>query len=346
MKRFFPILLIALMLLGGWFTGQRLAQPDVPKDLENAPEKSARDLSEKPGTNSASKRPRNFSGEWNDALATEEWNSRKGPGVLFPLMLEWLKDDPNAALAGVRRLAQIEASKGIAGAAIYLSDKLFEQWVKLHGWDSAFAAARSLEGDERQRALEVVGREAILLAKDPADQLRSLLAGNDPDTAREMISNSLRFWAYREDAPATAATDWVESLPPGSFDAAASVLLDRAAAQARLIKDPQGAATWLLSRATDETRSGHLESIVSVWVQEAPNACGEWLRQQPAGPQSNAAIETFALRITREDPASAWHWAQRISDPHRRDMISKNVMEKWRVMDPVGAASVVPAVND
>ena len=350
MKRFFPILLIALMLVGGWFTGQRLAQPDVAqnpnKDTSGPPEKSSRSSTGNPGTDSGAKRHRNFAGEWNDALATEEWNSRKGPGVLFPLMLEWLKEDPNAALAGVRRLAQIEASKRIAGAAIEVGRNLFEHWVKIHGWDSAFAAARSLEGEERQRALEVVGKEAILLANDPADQLRSLLAGNDPATAREMISNSLRFWAYRADAPATAATDWVESLPPGSFDAAASVLLDRAAAQARLIKDPQGAATWLLSRANDETRSGHLESIVSVWVQEAPNACGEWLRRQPVGPQANAAFETFALRITREDPASAWHWAQRISDPHRRDMISQNVMEKWRVLDPAGAASALPAVND
>jgi len=81
MKRFFPILLMALMLFGGWFTGQRLAQPDVAqnpnKDTSGPPEKSSRSSSGNPEIDSGGNRLRNFSGEWNDALASEEWNSRK-----------------------------------------------------------------------------------------------------------------------------------------------------------------------------------------------------------------------------------------------------------------------------
>ena len=330
------------MLIGGWFTGRRLAQPDDPavsRGETNANSAPAHSSLKTPASPAGSSRK--FAEEWDAALAAEEWNSRKGPGVLYELMVEWMKSDPNAALAGVRRLAQIEASKRISGAAITLGDYLFEQWVAHHGWDSAYAAARALEGEERQRALMVVGKEAIMRAENPAERLRGLLA-SDPAAAKEMAANALRFWAYRADAPASAATDWVESLPAGTFDGVESVALDRAAAQARLLKDPQGAAKWLMSRANDETRSGHMQSIVTHWVMEAPNACGEWLREQPAGPHADAACESFALQIIREDPGSAWQWAQRISDPKRREIISGSVMEKWRLMDPAGAAAAPP----
>jgi hypothetical protein len=343
MKRIAPFLLIAVMLIGGWFTGQRLAQPDRPPASQgetrgDMPHKSTRASSEKPTPASS----RDFAGEWDAALAAEEWNSRKGPGVLYALMVEWMKSNPNEALAGVRRLAQIEASRRISGAALTLSDYLFEQWVEHHGWDSAYAAARKLEGEERARALMVLGKEAIMRADDPAERLRSLLAGADPAAAKEMAANALRFWAYRTDSPATAATDWVEALPPGTFDAAQSVTLDRAAAQARLHKDPPGAAEWLMSRATGETRAGHMDSIVAQWVQDAPNACGEWLREQPAGPHADDACQSFVIHIVREDPGSAWHWAQRLSDPQRREILSKSVMEKWRILDPTAAAAAQP----
>lgn len=339
MKRIVPLLLLAVMLIGGWFTGQRLAQPNRPhaKQVET-PNKFTGNSSDKRTASSS----RNFAGEWDAALEAGEWNSRKGPGVLYALMVDWLKSDPRAALAGVQRLAQIEASKRIAGAAITLGDYLFEQWVAHHGWDSAYAAARTLEGEERRRALAVVGKEAIMRAENPAERLRSLLAGADPAAAKELAANALRFWAFRADAPATAATDWVESLPAGTTDSAQSMVLDRAAAQARLRKDPRGAAEWLMSRATDETRGGHLESIVTQWVQDAPNACGEWLRTQPAGPHADAAYQSFVLNILREDPGSAWQWAQRISDPQGREMLSRSVMEKWRMMDPDAAAAAQP----
>jgi hypothetical protein len=343
MKRIAPFLLIAVMLAGGWFTGRRLAQPDGSASPQSEARGKATDkftgVSSEKRTSASS---RNFAGEWDAALATGEWNSRKGPGVLYVLMVEWLKNDPRAALAGVQRLAQIEASKRIAGAALTLSDYLFDQWVAHHGWESAWDAARALEGEERKRALAVVGKEAIMRSDNPAERLRSLLTGADPAAAKEMAVNCLRFWAYRADAPASAATDWVDSLPSGTFDAGGSVILDRAAAQARLHKDPRGAAEWLMSRATGETRAGHLESIVTQWVQDAPNACGKWLREQPAGPHADAAYQSFVIHILREDPDSAWHWAQRISDPQKRDILSQSVMEKWRIMDPAAADAAKP----
>lgn len=181
---------------------------------------------------------------------------------------------------------------------------------------------------------------------NPGESLRSLLAGADPAAAKKMAANALRFWAYRADAPATAATDWVESFPAGTFDAAQSVALDRAAAEARLKKDPRGAAEWLMARANDETREGHLDSIVTQWVQDAPNACGEWLREQPAGSHTDAACQSFAFRIVREDPGSAWHWAQRIADPVKREMISGGVMERWRILDPEAAAAAAQTAGN
>src|SRR5688572_11890740 len=129
MKRAAPLLLIAVMLIGGWFTGRRFAQPDrvsAPQD-ETSGETQSSSAEKTPASSFGNSR--NFAEEWDTALAAEEWNSRKGPGVLYGLMVEWMKSDPNAALAGVRRLAKIEASKKIAGAALTLNDYLFEQWV-------------------------------------------------------------------------------------------------------------------------------------------------------------------------------------------------------------------------
>src|SRR6188768_4045121 len=114
MKRIAPLLIIVVMLTGGWFTGQRLARPDralAPlREVRGMPGNSTRASSEKRTPASS----RNFAAEWDAALAAEEWNGRKGPGVLYELMVEWMKNNPNEALAGVHRLAQIEASKRIA----------------------------------------------------------------------------------------------------------------------------------------------------------------------------------------------------------------------------------------
>ena len=118
--------------------------------------------------------------------------------------------------------------------------------------------------------------------------------------------------------------------------------MERAAAQARLVKDPHGAAEWLMARATPESSSEHLQHIVARWVEDAPNACGEWLRTRAPGPLTDPAYEQFAIRITREDPGSAWQWAQRLSDPKRRAIVSDQIMQQWRVLDPPAASSAAP----
>ena len=340
MKRSTAVILIAAMLIAGWFTGRQLANPRTNRAAPGA--SSGADTFSPPSSagksQAASKTPaRDFTAVWTEAL--KKWKDRYGPGTLHRLCKESAGSDPYAALAGIRQLKEIEASRHIAGAAITLLDYLFELWVEQHGWDAAFAGAKTLEGEERERALRTLGKEAIMRVKEPQQRLQELLARPDPDTGRQLVASSLSFWGYRPGASPIDPTGWLDSLPDGTVKPADMAPMERAAAQARLVKDPRGAAEWLMARATPESSSEHLQHIVARWVEDAPNACGEWLRTRPPGPLTDPAYEKFAIRITREDPGSAWQWAQRLSDPKRRDIVSDQIMQQWRVLDPAAAGA-------
>ena len=92
--------------------------------------------------------------------------------------------DPYAALAGIRQLKEIEASRHIAGAAITLLDYLFELWVEQHGWDAAFAGAKTLEGEERELVLSAA--HAVARASD--DQFLPLAGPDQPLASAGTIS--------------------------------------------------------------------------------------------------------------------------------------------------------------
>ena len=81
------------------------------------------------------------------------------------------------------------------------------------------------------------------------------------------------------------------------------------------------------------------ESVGQEWAMLAPNACGEWLREQPFGPDMDPAIDFFSQIIVRDDGESAVQWASRISDPARREQLLQIVLEEWSVRDPAAAAA-------
>jgi hypothetical protein len=72
-----------------------------------------------------------------------------------------------------------------------------------------------------------------------------------------------------------------------------------------MVRNPRLAAAWLMARATPDNRSEHLRILVSEWAVSAPNACGEWLRDQPFGPDMDHAVETFSRIIIPSFAATA-----------------------------------------
>jgi hypothetical protein len=195
--------------------------------------------------------------------------------------------------------------------------------------------------DKSARTAELKSLAAAWAATDPQSAFEAMLktasAGGEEEISLLMgLILSMSRTAGTD--PADVAS-WMGALTPGILPPGQLSRIERAVAAAWRAKNPRKSADWLLSRATPESRSRHIASAVDEWVLTSPNACGEWLRSLPPGPDTDPAIETFARQIVREDPESALAWASRISDPALRDQLKKSILEKWRMSDPDAAAA-------
>ena len=115
-------------------------------------------------------------------------------------------------------------------------------------------------------------------------------------------------------------------------------VLQRSAVEPLVSTDPERAIDWLLSRATDESRPGHLATIATAWAHHEPNATAEWLGQLPPGRQNDEALVVFARQICHDDPESAAHWAERIANQALEEQTIRHVLSVWKAVDPGSAA--------
>lgn len=339
MKRSTALLIFGSMLAAGWLTGTWLANRRAPREAAapNVREIARQKSSASAEAGAMASRSRNFAAE----LATVEGipDRKKRLGQLTLLCIDWAKVDPQAALQAL--LDASAADKDPDRTPFYSAfSYFFESWARTHGWDAAFAAAKGLEDSgARQFALRQLGHEALQKCERPAERLTELLAAAPECDRTAMLSSAMRMWGLRPGADPAEITAWIDALPRDAMPADQLTQLERAAASACMAKNPRQAADWLLSRATKENRSEHLRNLVQEWAVMAPNACGEWLRKQPFGPDMDPAIEFFSQIIVRDDGESAVQWASRTSDPARRERLLQIVREKWSVVDPAAAAA-------
>jgi len=113
--------------------------------------------------------------------------------------------------------------------------------------------------------------------------------------------------------------------------------LERAIAEPRLERDPESAASWLLSQATEETYSGHLGQVVDRWSRLQPDACAKWLHEFDLGPETDEAVAKLAENLDDDEPSYAFEWAQAIHDPETRRQSMEEIMQVWNRIDQTTA---------
>ena len=128
MKRSAALLILGVMLAGGWLTGKWLAGSGTapPQARGDSPHKVA-------ASSRASATPsqsRDFNSEWNTVTAIPD--RKKRLGQLTSLCIDWAKVDPEAALKSLLETSAADKDPDrtpINSAFSYF----FESWARTHG---------------------------------------------------------------------------------------------------------------------------------------------------------------------------------------------------------------------
>lgn len=201
--------------------------------------------------------------------------------------------------------------------------------------ESALAAWSSLDENLQKNAFSGFSRN---FAGDPEvrAQLFDFLAGQPANAGRQWaVGNLLQRWVGQQGfAP---AAQWIEHQASG-YTAEDIAEFQRKIAFSGMYSAPDATIAWLMERSTPDRLADDLEAIVFGWSISEPGATGEWLASLDLGPDTDKAVARFARTIERDDPQSAYAWAQRITDPLERDHVSRSVLSAWNEIDPAAAA--------
>ncbi|CAN5493630.1 hypothetical protein BH23VER1_BH23VER1_24040 [soil metagenome] len=105
--------------------------------------------------------------------------------------------------------------------------------------------------------------------------------------------------------------------------------------------DP-GEATQFFAAHPDVIRLPEFENLASQWARTSPEAASSWIGGMPAGAQKDSAIGALVGRLTQDganarDLETALLWADEIADPVRSEVATRDILEKWREIDPASA---------
>lgn len=165
------------------------------------------------------------------------------------------------------------------------------------------------------------------------------------------------------------ATSWAESLPEGDIKAAA---FDQVA-ENFVKSDPAGAAEWVAEHATsdyaqravreiaeefgrtdptaaiawaeqlpEESQRGAMSETLDQWTRADPVAASEYLETMETSSARDAAVQSFARQLDREDPAVAADWAATIANDETRIDTLRDVGSSWMRTDAEGAKAWLP----
>jgi hypothetical protein len=101
-----------------------------------------------------------------------------------------------------------------------------------------------------------------------------------------------------------------------------------------MMNDPKRGAAFILEGATDDEKPDRYRQVVQSWAYQDANAAGNWLKEQPEGPQLDKAKEAFVSAASLKDPGSAMVWATTISDKQRREGTISQVYDVWMQKEP------------
>lgn len=221
----------------------------------------------------------------------------------------------------------------------------------LSAWERALAMA-----DGPQRELEAALAWRVIAETDPGrawcESFR-LVGGADLRATLPVDAATLTHWLAATPAShrADAILEATSMLAAQSVDDAlqfAATLTDRDARQdAESVvlaqwtnADPSAAAAWCVAENREPSA---LMAVLTAWSAADAPAASAWLAAQPAGPQREAGAMALLEPLMLTDPASAWVWAQSLTDPDARRTMMQRTAVTWQELSPAGMSPEVIA---
>jgi hypothetical protein len=110
-----------------------------------------------------------------------------------------------------------------------------------------------------------------------------------------------------------------------------------------IMSNPKKGAAFMLEGATEEEKPQRYESVINSWAHQDPNAAGNWLNEQPKGPQLDKAKRAFVFAAAEKDSPSAMVWASTITEPEGRQAATTFAYTVWKRKDPAAAEQALNA---
>lgn len=145
----------------------------------------------------------------------------------------------------------------------------------------------------------------------------------EDDAARAALG-LVPVWATR--APADCL-DWANQRPPGTLREMSLVELADAWGSAH----PQEALTRFLTLESDEGSERGLQTIVTQWALDAPQAAVDSLSRMDPASRRDELLQAALVSLSNQDPDLTWKYSDRFSDPgtveHVRSMALEAIAE-------------------
>ena len=250
-------------------------------------------------------------------------NGWMGHMLAGTIATEWVRQDPDAALAWANSLPENQRQGALGGALETIAAS-----------DPNEAARRLLQLDAGEARQKAAGNIANLWAKrapQEAMEWAMTLEGDDRESA---MSRALGGWASTEPAEAAA---FINDIPAE----------ERTDGQIREVgrkwseQEPSKAAEWLVSQPDTKGRTDAVGHAVWHWTNEDPAGAADWLLEQPSGDFRDNGIGALAKASFDDDPASAVTWAATIDNDRQREGTIERGVREWSKREPQEARNWV-----
>jgi hypothetical protein len=225
------------------------------------------------------------------ALSDEELGTPFGQAALG----RWLDADfPDALKWAVARASADD------GEILLVAKKL------LNHSDQILVLYRNLPaGTWRQQLLSTAGLEAV-----PINHVLALTLALQMEPGAEqtnVLQTAVYDWMGHDPV---AASNWLLQA-----DGPLREQLSLVAAKAVAATDPEMAARWLTaSSATEEARSGTVQTVVEIWSTRDPAQTANWVSTIPAGKTRDGAVDLLAREWKKTDSAGAENWIKQLPE--------------------------------
>lgn len=264
------------------------------------------------------------------AEAGEEGNGRdrgwggRGPDEMSSVLAGWATVDGAAAAEYVNGIEDAREQRGAAFGVL--------QGMLVNGVDEAVGFISSLPaGEDGDRTkgmyMAMVTGEMIEQGLDQAKNWVDTV--KDPELRTGALARVTMEMMQDDRA---GAAEWIAKF--GDEDAAAPAVSRLADSWSR--EDPKAVIDWAENLSGKAKAEAYQEAMGS-WAREDAAAAGEYLKGMTESPERDAAVEGYATRVSRENPATAMQWAETIADQNVRQETVVEVARDWMRNDKAAA---------